>query len=155
MAYLCTMFSIFSWPSSVLCFVMAYILKYSVMFPIFIFHSRYVVLGLLAYLFINKCCWACSLICFSVLGLLAYVLLNLWFWTCSHISFSICCVGLGHIFHFRYVVLGLVTYFILDMSWCWVCQLVRQPNRDFWSNLAREYPQWVFADYASQNLPHQ
>ena len=22
-------------------------------------------------------------------------------------------------------------------------------------NLAREYPQWVFADYASQDLPHQ
>ena len=23
------------------------------------------------------------------------------------------------------------------------------------ANLAREYPQWVFADYASQDLPHQ
>ena len=33
--------------------------------------------------------------------------------------------------------------------------LVRQPNRDFGSNLAREYPQWVFADFASQDLPHQ
>ena len=30
-----------------------------------------------------------------------------------------------------------------------------QPNRDFCFNLAREYPQWVFADYASQDLPHQ
>ena len=33
--------------------------------------------------------------------------------------------------------------------------IVRQPNRDFCFNLAREYPQWVFADYASQDLPHQ
>ena len=39
------------------------------------------------------------------------------------------------------------------MSTQWSIVVVRQPNRDFWSNLAREYPQWGLA--YDQDLPNE